>query len=704
MTRKHHQSISRTSSRERSVSPHRGDNLFSDENAIEDFGVADGFQPTFNLQNMSSTSQRETHNSSNSLRTSSPPRESKRKQSRTQETVAPLISRNSFSLRHDAQYSDAPRRIPSISSTTGPNENTLARPSSLLSRQSTYVRPQSTYAGPSAPSHPYGMYPQNSTEMAHRASVASSHRPTRERSYHGRDRPTHPYAMYPQDVAPEAETTPLGSSTDIASVGFPGLAHQYARRLGPDGEEADDIIGPDGHTEQLPPYTRYPDIPSASSKRETRAAAAPLSPIPQEPSFIANSATSMSDTLLSPTAYNATRVEADGNSTIPAKKTWREKSKRPTCCGRLPLWAVVFIVILLIVLSAALGGLIGHLLAKAKSNGSRGSSGSPEYSATMSSTTSTAAADGTTPTFGAIPLPTTYTAPVTAPTGDYDLLISNPNDSSASCLQSSQQVAWDCIGGSTVMDFSVQNSWYGPATVELIGDPPDPDTHPLLYGDQYPAVSGNISASKHLDPDDQGSGATLYFHANYDKQVLVPFQKIGNSAAKRSIGMSDILEGRQLYPRSAPKVQDQALLWNCIWPNTDMDGFIYVNVSTRPDIDTTSSSTTPSPTPTSASKRGISRVAKGQTPTNLYPRKVKLVEYRDSGGAPPSCTLMQYCNGALATPTQPPANIPTVLPLQEIKGPPQKSMYKSYWRRGASNHRARDADADGVCFCEWIIT
>ena len=39
-------------------------------------------------------------------------------------------------------------------------------------------------------------------------------------------------------------------------------AQSYQRRLRPDGEDADDLIGPDGHTEQLPPYTRYPtDLP-----------------------------------------------------------------------------------------------------------------------------------------------------------------------------------------------------------------------------------------------------------------------------------------------------------------------------------------------------------------------------------------------------------------------------------------------------------
>lgn len=42
-------------------------------------------------------------------------------------------------------------------------------------------------------------------------------------------------------------------------VGFANNTDPYQRRLGPEGEEIAGIIGPDGHTEELPPYTRYPD-------------------------------------------------------------------------------------------------------------------------------------------------------------------------------------------------------------------------------------------------------------------------------------------------------------------------------------------------------------------------------------------------------------------------------------------------------------
>lgn len=371
MTEEHHRQGSRQSSRVPSVSPHRGENLFSDENVIESFSAADGVQTTLNLQNTSSFLQWEPRRSSSLRDTTSSAREAKRIPSPTRIPSQRLNARNSFSLRHDAQYSDAPRRIPSISSTRDQHERIeTTRPSTILSRESTHARPQSTYNGPSAPSHPYGMYPQTTTEISRRASAASSYRPVRERSFHGGERPRHPYNMYPQNTASENETDPLNSSTDIASVGFPGMRQQYRRRLGPDGEEADDIIGPDGHTEQLPPYTKYAVAAPIPSKLQTHEDTVPSTSATQETFHIPNSTTSMSDRLLSPIIHDSSPEVVSGSSAtiVPTRQKWSEKSKKRTCFGRLPLWVVVLIIVALIIMSAALGGVIGRLLAKQKSS------------------------------------------------------------------------------------------------------------------------------------------------------------------------------------------------------------------------------------------------------------------------------------------------------------------------------------------------
>lgn len=177
--------------------------------------------------------------------------------------------------------------------------------------------------------------------------------------------------MYPQVTASSDEIDPLNTSADIASIGFPGMRQQYRRRLGPDGEEADDIIGPDGHTEQLPPYTKYAITAPMPPKIQTHETNVPSSSSStQEAYHAANSATSMSDRLLPPITYGSSpEVGGGGSQSIgPHRQKWSEKSKKRTCFGRLPLWVVVMIIVALIIMSAVMGGVIGRLLAKQKAS------------------------------------------------------------------------------------------------------------------------------------------------------------------------------------------------------------------------------------------------------------------------------------------------------------------------------------------------
>ena len=342
----------------------RNSNLFADELASDSFMVADGFRP------------RALSNDANPRRSRTPPRINERRSLALQPPIESspsrskkfppmpsnqngIAARNSFSLRHDTQQSDPPQRMASMAS-TATSDSTL-RPLSTISDFTVPPRSQSPFVGASGPSHPYGMYPQNTS--LNRASSTATVRPT-ERLYTGPDRPMHPYGVCPQTTTPEGEGDPLIASTDIASVGFPGLRQQYARRLGPDGEDADDIIGPDGHTEQLPPYTRYPDRRGearSTHNKERSAPAAEASP-PSSPDlpWTATTAASMSDALLpnrarsdgETTAVDSETASPEAEST---KEKWAERSKRRTCFGKLPYWSICLMVFALVLL-AAVGG------------------------------------------------------------------------------------------------------------------------------------------------------------------------------------------------------------------------------------------------------------------------------------------------------------------------------------------------------------
>jgi hypothetical protein len=325
----------------------RSINVFGDEFAVEDSGVADGFRPTF-----ADTARQTTPRPTTPPRSSKPLASDENKEDTARNwggTSQAMGPRNSFTLANDS--TELPSRMSSV------HQSDISRRISTVSTVSTAIpRTQSPFVGASAPSHPYGMYPQDT--HLNRASTISSVR-SPDRSYNGPSRPAHPYGMYPQAAADEPHVDPLAASTDIASVGFPGLAQGYARRLGPDGEDADDIIGPDGHTEQLPPYTRYPDA-GPSKERQISPITEAFAPVPTTPS--PNTDNSSSPELtggneISPNRQDPSNDTADESQG--SKEKWMEKTKRRTCFGHMPLWAVVLALLALILIAGLVGGLIG---------------------------------------------------------------------------------------------------------------------------------------------------------------------------------------------------------------------------------------------------------------------------------------------------------------------------------------------------------
>ena len=169
------------------------------------------------------------------------------------QTLAPSTRPTSI-LKRPLQ--DVSSTIPNRAvSTISYAESSTQRTSSTSSRFS-MPRSQSPYVGPTGPSHPYAMYPQ----VTRASSIASEStiRPM-ERAFVGHPRPEHPYSMYPQNTVPE-EDNPI-------PLGFPGLGAIYRTRRADD--EVADIVGVDGHVEELPPYTRYAEnmLPKAVTEQ-----------------------------------------------------------------------------------------------------------------------------------------------------------------------------------------------------------------------------------------------------------------------------------------------------------------------------------------------------------------------------------------------------------------------------------------------------
>jgi hypothetical protein len=188
--------------------------------------------------------------------------------------------------------------------------------------------------------------------------------------------------MYPQGVSEDDDDIEDEASTPTATraVGFPGLGQTYQRVRGPDGEEQD-IVGMDGHAEQLPPYTRYPEdgpkmpiltVPGELHSRGPVAGSDPgmplmhqhlpppvPTPMPQQSMTDESrmSRHSLIDRGVDSQASMPLMERAASVSTEATEKSWKEKSwkeKRKTkVCGVPVLW---------LVMAACVAGFIGAVV------------------------------------------------------------------------------------------------------------------------------------------------------------------------------------------------------------------------------------------------------------------------------------------------------------------------------------------------------
>lgn len=182
------------------------------------------------------------------------------------------------------------------------------------------------------------------------------------------------------------------------ALGFPGLGGQaYQRIRGPDGEEQD-IIGVDGHTEQLPPYSRYPDegpkmpivaVPGQLHTQGPVAGTDPGMPLMHRPIALApqedsqpqpRARQSMTDQSILNRHSTIDRVR-DGHASMPLMervnsegtdwtqkswkaKTWREK-RRTKFCGVALIWLIIAACMVGFV-AAVLGGVLGGYISGSK--------------------------------------------------------------------------------------------------------------------------------------------------------------------------------------------------------------------------------------------------------------------------------------------------------------------------------------------------
>ncbi|EED19588.1 conserved hypothetical protein [Talaromyces stipitatus ATCC 10500] len=580
------------------------------------------------------------------------------------------INPDPFADQPTSSFADSPRPSSIRKTITSLNRQSTVSTTSTRSGYTPVPRAMSPYRGATGPSHPYGMYPQvgvgRSPSVATVSTIRQFDSPLR-----GQNAPQHPYAMYPQNIDYEED---LGDQP--IPVGFPprGIQPQATTTR---ADDVGDIIGPDGHLEQLPPYSRYPDgvIRPTTGRGPASIASDMRGRFERYQDEPHNRPDASSGTLVNADSSEPLRspsTPTERSSTLVAPASLDEKLSqkgRQRCCGA-PVWLVVMVSMAMII-CALLGGAIGGVLGEKAATHRAQAAASARASHSTSVVTVTYTSDVS-------PYTATPTGFAALPTGNYQVPWVVTNVSKFCVGTSGQMQSWSCqIMNPLAIDIqgSVMSS---SITIEQ----PNIKNGHFSYGAQLPY---DISPPKQhlsimIDKEDPQLGPALFFQSLFNKLVIV--QDSPEMQAKRSLSERDTSSNG--YGQGQTQDTTYAKPWFCWWNETQIEIFIYLNqtqdgtgshMTSAAAQPTTGSSTTST---TGSHKRDL---YERDSIAGVYPRKFKVKENRINPSAPQAyCQQMQFNSDNSLTP---------------IVG-----------RRFNVNETAPTGSHDGTrpppCYCEWM--
>ncbi|PYI20532.1 hypothetical protein BO99DRAFT_421456 [Aspergillus violaceofuscus CBS 115571] len=561
----------------------------------------------------------------------------------------------------------------SVASTT---PSTTARSQSISSRFSIPVRAMSPYTGATGPSHPYAMYPQVGVSRSPSVATASTLRPG-DQPLEDASGPQHPYAMYTQNVVPEEDLDsamdnailepPTMMDNSMVPLGFPGHNQAYQRPPGRADDDVGDLIGPDGHTEQLPPYSRYPE--NAVPKVEGTFASVNDAGITSDETLHNERAgppmsevTSINVPLEEPNRMSARSNSQSEEPPLTGIMAFEEKLKRKgkqkACCG-LPIWTIVLVGVVMLV-GGCIGGVIGGVLGAKKAADQEHKQPSGPHIVTST----------VTPKMDATPVTSTPINLLALPTGQYVIPASPKNQSKFCVAESDYRVTWSCMNSG---DIPVAVG--GTDSQHSITFEDTTYSSSLSYGAQAPVLSNptqNLSMA--YDLNDASFGPALHFWTTFDKLVVVPQDSFPTHASsKRSLSEDELL-ATMLVRKDVAKAGDKP--WFCWWNSTIIEFFLYINETTK---DAQYSATATSSSYVQAT--GVSD----------YPRRIKMEEKREYPGAPsPYCQQMQVLDDGSVGPIS-----QETVQVKELQPTPTTTIQVT----GSTQTYTAKAEYQSVCYC-----
>ncbi|KHN99051.1 uncharacterized protein MAM_02749 [Metarhizium album ARSEF 1941] len=512
------------------------------------------------------------------------------------------------------------------------------------------------YQGSTQPSHPYQLYTQRTYSNATSSTSPSSETLDETRV------PAHPYDLYTQNI-----TTPDESTQQRIPIGFNGMGNSYRRQIGPDGEDAGDLIGPLGHMEELPPYSRYPEEPfqhkltanhtdGAGARTIGLTGSRRIQPIPgaggiglatRNPEFsstedLAGSPRRTTSSIRSRASLES-RHEINGAARNfvekPSPSKWQRRAKKKFC-GVVPYWAICLLLSGIVVMGVVMGTVIGTIVTRQNGSNPKGKGKFDKNERSPS---------------GVVFLPYLPRGLPPLATGCYSLPPMDKSQAPKSCIKDSEQTsAWNCD-----MPFR----WYSMNVSEYDGGteishyamnlrPFDPEASKFMYGTQPPNIPDFQPMRLVNDTKEINRGPAWFLEIKYNKTVTVPEGQLtppGSSSPQRrwdhpESSYLDVVNSR--FSRKGMAVVEGDKPWTCTWPNVSLQIYVYPNQTSTPLKTTTTSDpnqsvvSTLSPTPTSPS---------GGQPTfqDPYPKLVKVVERRahySDDYAPATCTQYRITN------------------------------------------------------------
>ncbi|KAH7312223.1 hypothetical protein B0I35DRAFT_410982 [Stachybotrys elegans] len=506
------------------------------------------------------------------------------------------------------------------------------------------LRIDSPYRGPSGPSHPYGMYLQRTASTATDATqtpISTVETPDSSQSYGPAAGPMHPYALYTQSTTPEDEEQAI--QTHIP-VGFNGVGSAYRRQIGPDGEESGGLVGPLGHTEELPPYSRYPTeghsasrpvvatVPSATPSEPLPTTVSPVTPAPVStstpapPAAIAgaggigmatrNPEFSSTDEDLS-MPYNGPQLDSSSSNMShhdinmaakgPDEKTsrrakWQRRAKK-RLFGVVPYWAICLCVCVVACIGIIAGAVMGALLdneTKPKSVWLE-----PEFLTQLP--------EG---------LPNLAT-------GDYALPPLDASQAPRACFDDTTQAqAWSCevpYRYFTMHVGTITNSTNETSKYQLTLTPLNGTDSEYIWGTQPPTVP-TLPLTLVNDTFEPGRGAAWWLKVTYDKTVTVTEDSLSRNTKRDWVyptGPAIAGFDHTQYRQKNKGAVDGDKPWICTWPDTMLEVFIYPSQNASIPYSSTTVATSPV-----ATDNPWADTSTGPDVLNPYPSVVKFLERR----------------------------------------------------------------------------